>query len=665
MSGRYLICFLSLIFLPAEIFAEDYWVGFGRAKITPTESVWMSGYAGRRQGAQAKLDDLFVQTMVVQDRDGARALLVRIDVCVMRDTTVTQICDLIGERTGLMRRQIMVNVSHTHSGPAVDELYHYPMSTEHRERLAGYMERIKAQCADAAEAAIQDLAPAHLEYGSGEAHFFHNRRGLDENGRYTGMIPNPDNHTDRVVPVLKVSDLKGDIRGVVYGVACHCVTLGVNYEISADYAGYARMQLEKEIPNALFVTGCGADANPIGGENVHEIVRQHGADLADEVTRVVNGEMKSVKGFLQTQFRYVDLPLVSYESRSDIEEMREGPYADVGTTDKLFAILSRGARIPQYYSAPFAVWKFGEDLTWVGLPEEAVSEYVPLLKQAVPQQSLWISGYCNDVSGYLPTKNIMKQGGYETRGLISETAAGWFAPEVENVVIDSVVDMVEAANAQWKKRTQPTPVKTYFQWQHRYDQLDARFQAVGDFTSTEKGLHFNAQGYLEGTPLKLVDATTEGLTLAAWVRPDAAGMEENRMIVCQWANQVDRDCFGLSLNFGKPSVGVGDGRRGEHGFTSDMSVVADRWSFVVATWNPETRQYRTYIDGQLTGTTGRQTGNGLNLKSETTLKIGAQATEGVPRFFIGKVDRVWIGNCLNQAAIRTLYNEQKQGYPNP
>ena len=46
---------------------EEFQVGFGRSKITPTESVWMSGYAGRRQGFQAVLDDLYVQTMAVQD----------------------------------------------------------------------------------------------------------------------------------------------------------------------------------------------------------------------------------------------------------------------------------------------------------------------------------------------------------------------------------------------------------------------------------------------------------------------------------------------------------------------------------------------------------------------------------------------------------------------
>jgi len=187
LAAAYVLFPLSMSTFAAE---TDFQVGFDRKKITPTESLWMSGYAGRRRGSTGVLDDLYVQAMAVRDRSGTRALLLRIDVCTLRDATITQICELIKQRTGLMRREILVNVSHTHSGPAVDELYHYSMTTAHRERLAAYMERLKALCTDAAEEALDDLKPAVLEFGIGEARFFHNRRGLDANGRYTGMLAN-------------------------------------------------------------------------------------------------------------------------------------------------------------------------------------------------------------------------------------------------------------------------------------------------------------------------------------------------------------------------------------------------------------------------------------------------------------------------------------------
>ena len=280
----------------------DFQVGFGRKKITPEESLWMSGYAGRGQGSSGVMDDLYVQAMAVRDRSGNRALLLRVDVCVLRDATVTQICELIKMRTGLRRREILVNVSHTHSGPAVDELYHYPMSTAHRQKLAAYMEWLKAACADVAADALADLEPARLDFGVGEAQFFHNRRGLDAEGRWNGMRANPDNHTDRDVPVLRISDQKNSVRGVVFGAACHCVTLGANHQFSGDYAGQTRIQLEKEIPNALFVTGCGGDANPHRGADGQQLVQQHGLTLSDEVKRVMGQPMKRVRGPIKTVF---------------------------------------------------------------------------------------------------------------------------------------------------------------------------------------------------------------------------------------------------------------------------------------------------------------------------------------------------------------------------
>lgn len=639
----------------------DFHVGFGRQKITPTDSLWMSGYAGPERRAKGVLDDLYAQAMAIRDSSGSRALLLRVDVCTMRDATITQICELITQRTGLMRREILVNVSHTHSGPAVDELYHYPMSTEDRAKLAAYMERLKAMCADAAEEALKDLKPAVMEFGVGKVQFFHNRRGLDADGRYTGMQANPDNHTDRDVPVLRISDSGGSVRGVVFGVACHNVTLGVNNEYSGDYAGQTRIQLERDVPHALFVTGCGADANPYGrGSGADLVVREHGITLAKEVKRVLAQPMRPVRGPLKTVFRYVDLPLVTYGTRADIEKMRRGPFADYGTVNRLLATLDRGARIPTTFSAPFAVWQFGDDLTLVGLPEETVSEYVPLLKKAIGQRTLWTAGYCNDVSSYLPTVRIMDQGGYETRGFIANTHAGWYAREAEQTLVDAVAKMVADATEQVSEHSKPTPIETFADWRFEDDAPHSGLTERGNVPQAERGLQFDGDSYLEGQSVDLPGVEIRGLTMAAWIKPDPACMTGNRQVVCEWANEIGNDRFGFGLNGGKPSLGVGDGVTGEQGFTCNQTLSTDRWTFIAATWHPSTRQYRVYIDGKLTATTGTQTGSGINPASQVTLKIGAQASENNPRKFIGLIDDVWLGNALNPAAIEKLFESQRR-----
>ena len=118
---------------------------------------------------------------------------------------------------------------------------------------------------------------------------------------------------------------------------------------------------------------------------------------------------------------------------------------------------------------------------------------------------------------------------------------------------------------------------------------------------------------------------------------------------------VADDRFSLSLNDGRPGLGVADGVTGEQGFASEQELEPGRWTFVAATWSPATRRYQVYIDGKLTATSGVQTGSGINPSSNVSLKIGAQASENHPRKFIGLIDDVWLGNALNPAGIEKLY----------
>ena len=84
-----------------------------------------------------------------------------------------------------------------------------------------------------------------------------------------------------------------------------------------------------------------------------------------------------------------------------------------------------GATLPATYRAPVAAWQFGNDLTLVALPDEVVVDYVFRLEEALGPLRLWVAAYCHEVAGYIPSKRVLREGGYETRGLYFGT--GWFA----------------------------------------------------------------------------------------------------------------------------------------------------------------------------------------------------------------------------------------------
>jgi len=99
--------------------------------------------------------------------------------------------------------------------------------------------------------------------------------------------------------------------------------------------------------------------------------------------------------------------------------------------------LNRGEKLPTEYTCPLAVWQFGDDLTLVALSGEVVVDYVRLIEEAIGPNKLWVSAYNHDVFGYLPSARVLREGGYETRGLYSG-GIGLFAPEGEQVVVDQV-----------------------------------------------------------------------------------------------------------------------------------------------------------------------------------------------------------------------------------
>ena len=110
----------------------------------------------------------------------------------------------------------------------------------------------------------------------------------------------------------------------------------------------------------------------------------------------------------------------------------------------MLKMLAMGETPAAEYRAPLALWQFGADLTLVGISGEVVSDYIRHVERELGADRLWVSGYSNQVFGYLPSRRIVKEGGYEARGLVA-SGVGWFAPEAEDVLLRELHGMAERA----------------------------------------------------------------------------------------------------------------------------------------------------------------------------------------------------------------------------
>jgi hypothetical protein len=111
---------------------------------------------------------------------------------------------------------------------------------------------------------------------------------------------------------------------------------------------------------------------------------------------------------------------------------------------KRLAALDRGEKLPEHYDCPIAVWQFDDDLTLVGLSGEVVVDFVSLLENALGPNKLWLAGYCNDVFGYLPSARVLREGGYETRGLYTG-GVGYFDARAQDVLVEKVRELAKKA----------------------------------------------------------------------------------------------------------------------------------------------------------------------------------------------------------------------------
>jgi neutral ceramidase len=414
-------------------------VGLARACITPEEPTPMAGYEHRKSPHESVTTDLFVKATAFEDGTGLRTVIITADILGFTNQVSEAICARIREQAGLKREHVLLNGSHTHYGPVPTPHVAHLYNEASRDAILRYVEMLENRTVGVAITALSNMQPATLSWGTGFAGFVANRREFTAQGVKLGF--NPRGPVDRSVPVLRVDDLEGSLRAVLFGAAAHNVTIDNNsLSIDGDYAGYAQSYIESKQPGiqAMFMIGCAGDANTYP-RGTTELAQRHGTALGVEVCRVLDSDLQPVRGPLRVAFDRVDLPLQRFESRSEIERLqqRRSPHRPHQFFVKhALALLDEGKTLPTHYNAPFAMWQFDNDLTLVGLSGETLVDFVPMVEKALGPLRLWIAGYCNDMFGYLAPARVLAEGGYETRGLY--VGVGLLSPDVDGVVLDTI-----------------------------------------------------------------------------------------------------------------------------------------------------------------------------------------------------------------------------------
>jgi sugar phosphate isomerase/epimerase len=411
--------------------------------------MWMAGYAARTKPSEGKVHDLHAKALALEGPDGTRLVIVAVDLLGIPRGLRNELEKDVGQRYRLSPEGLLLNASHTHCGPEVNELMAvvWGVPAERVQQSREYVKVLKEKLLGLVGEALDNLSPARLGYTHARAGFGMNRRLKTERGFV--IAPNPDRPVDHDVPVLRVDGPDGTLRAVLFGYACHCTTLSF-YQFCGDYAGFAQQYLEEAHPGAtsLFVAGCGGDQNPYPRGTL-ALAEQHGRALTNGVEAALLSPARPVGGPLRLALEEVSLAFAEPPTRQQLEEQaKSGNQYDRRHAEILLKELEETGQIRRAYPYLVHVAQFGNDLTMVALAGEVVVDYSLRLKAELPGPPVWVAGYSNDVFGYVPTERILEEGGYEP--VVSARYYGLpapFAPSVEKLIVEKVHELVEKVRA--------------------------------------------------------------------------------------------------------------------------------------------------------------------------------------------------------------------------
>jgi hypothetical protein len=368
-------------------------------------------------------------------------VIVTADVCNFCQTIAERIYTRVAG-LGLAPRQIVLNASHTHSGPAICPILDV---VEPNQLDQPYQDFFVERVVSAVETALRNLRPAELLIGEATCDVCINKR-LD--GR---MEPNPSGPMDHRVRILSVRGRKSRaLRAVLFAYGCHPSDINDD-SFGADFFGFARSDLEREYPSTVFLSAQGTggdtrvdhrDASGLkflwGNLSTIEFTRTAGARLAESVRKAMAARLEPVGGRINSAMREIQLPIENPPENPPVSTYSRDPWLPRWV--KHFTELrERGAPIPN--SVPYTIQSLsiGKHFGVVALDGEVFTKIGLRIEKALEPRRTFVFGYSNSMNGYIPTADEIPKGGYEIGCYYVFLAPAPFSLTVEETVVKNAV----------------------------------------------------------------------------------------------------------------------------------------------------------------------------------------------------------------------------------
>jgi hypothetical protein len=158
------------------------------------------------------------------------------------------------------------------------------------------------------------------------------------------------------------------------------------------------------------------------------------------VRRLLAGRTKPLAGPPTVAARQVALPLAKPQGKAYWEQRLKttGGFDHQLAKAMVNRIETQGAIKPTI-DYPVSVWKFDRNLAMVFLGGEVVVDYSVRLNRELDWSRLWITAWANSMPGYIPSRRVLTEGGYEADfSQVYYEQPGRYDPKVEDTLVSAI-----------------------------------------------------------------------------------------------------------------------------------------------------------------------------------------------------------------------------------
>lgn len=451
----------TLLIIACAVFAlgapvrAELKAGASRVEITPEKPCFLGGYYMLTERSKGVHDPLHTRALVM-DNGKTRMALITFDVVIMGGVMAQELKELVNRETGIPIENINVQATHTHSGP---EGYYEEFGKYPKEYDPDMKKMMQARALQAVKESIERMRPATfgfvqftLENQNGNRH-------------------DPDGPVDRTAIVAVLKDAAGKPFAGFLNFAAHpTVVPAGSYLISAEWPGMFASLMEQRLGgDTAFLYLQGASGNLGTGAPGTRVVEGQTIELDDWQKAEYKAELLADAVFSKLPQIQTSLDIVLGGARKDFEfrvrsrkyfrnfeqslpelkkaieddpnvspELKERQVGWIndryGTEKFMSMIIPTMKRVKEGKTRTTVQALRIGDLALLAFPGEAITELSIKLRGDLAPRTVAVLGYSNDHLGYITTREIFNQGGYEAgMGLCFPDATDEMAAALESM----------------------------------------------------------------------------------------------------------------------------------------------------------------------------------------------------------------------------------------